>query len=1140
MLFTVNAFQFRENIGFFLDAAKKAFKVPSVLLFSPEDLVSAASSGAKDVATPGIIKATYCLHFIAVVAARLGIKPTIRNLWGRASFPANTLRGAPAGFPGGDRTDGPDAMPAPVPGGGFKRGGRGKGKSSKMTLQELMGGEAAPGAGSSSGDDPLMLAVAPGGDAAGLAGGADDSSSDPSGDFGGFGKFTEALDSAVEYLKNHAAAPEGEDEGDLMSPRDGEESNSGIPTRFVWKHGGAGLRVVMKDGTTYPMHSAGPGVWTAIVGLKAGDHLYAFESTEGRRTAPDQRLDDKNPEWHVISVKGGLQASSVTGNVVGARVMTFGAGDSGQLGVPELLGHDTDKPVAVAELGPRAITAVAAGTDFAIALSREGAVYSWGSNDMAQCGVGAGHSCSRPHPTRILGALAADVGATRSVQSVTSVSAGPTHGVVVSAASGKAYGWGSNAGSQLGSELGPCAFVPTELPGVPDDVISAVAGGSFTLFLTGSGEVWSVGASSKGALGSGPVSYRHLPARVTGLDKQKVIALAAGKSHAIAVTDKGLVYGWGSNDRGQLGLGDRYDRSTPTLVDGAWMGTLSRAAAEAAEKAAAEAPPLLERLSSWVSWSLGWGPTNEAPDALESGVGNSETSDDDGVVEDDDDVIGVETGPFSTLIRTANGAVYTWGAGVGANLSNSDDPDALTPLEWKEARGSGATTASPGLAAGFHQLLAIAGSGDQRRIVSAVTGTSDWGRKSGTAAVAGLDTIEDVVSVASGSGWSLVVTKDGLVRSVGHNTGGAALGLGADANRVKVITTPAVVAGLNGAPIVSIAAGQSHVTALDASGQVYSWGGNRSHQCHPGDEEVARVPGIVEGLAHVRVSDVTAGGTVTLATEDSGAVWAFGRSDYGALGLGPGAEDVPMPMKLPSLSDMSVSAVSCTHDHAAVVSDKGAVALFGSGGLGQLGTLRGLPDGGSMAPVTPSALMDTTVSSVATGATVTLALGPGGKVYMAGLKLTGAGDMDTVDSFAVVPGLEGKEIVSVSAGAFHCLALDAQGQVWAWGRNNMGQVGVEEGVDTNSLPVLVGGALEGKKVTFIAAGHWHSAAIVEGDGLYTWGGSSRGATGLGTLEDAVFTPTRVPECASGPDLAPVAVSCGEDFTAVLMTPPTTS
>ena len=58
------------------------------------------------------------------------------------------------------------------------------------------------------------------------------------------------------------------------------------------------------------------------------------------------------------------------------------------------------------------------------------------------------------------------------------------------------------------------------------------------------------------------------PVRLQALADVKVVAISSSASsvHMFAVSDEGHVYGWGRNEKGQLGIGDAKDRKCPTLV----------------------------------------------------------------------------------------------------------------------------------------------------------------------------------------------------------------------------------------------------------------------------------------------------------------------------------------------------------------------------------------------------------------------------------------------------------------------------------------------------------------------------------------------------------------------------------------------
>ncbi len=100
---------------------------------------------------------------------------------------------------------------------------------------------------------------------------------------------------------------------------------------------------------------------------------------------------------------------------------------------------------------------------------------------------------------------------------------------------------------------------------------------------------------------------------------------------------------------------------------------------------------------------------------------------------------------------------------------------------------------------------------------------------------------------------------------------------------------------------------------------------------------------------------------------------------------------------------------------------------------------------------------------------------------------------------AMVTSLEDKDIVSVSAGDSHSLALASDGTVWAWGDNTYGQLG--DGTYTfSSTPVQVVG-IDGSgflnDIVAISAGWNHNLAVSSEGNVFAWGTNEYGQLGDG-------------------------------------------
>jgi hypothetical protein len=155
------------------------------------------------------------------------------------------------------------------------------------------------------------------------------------------------------------------------------------------------------------------------------------------------------------------------------------------------------------------------------------------------------------------------------------------------------------------------------------------------------------------------------------------------------------------------------------------------------------------------------------------------------------------------------------------------------------------------------------------------------------------------------------------------------------------------------------------------------------------------------------------------------------------------------------------------------------------------------------------------IAAIAAGAHHVLALTEDGNVLAWGANDVGQlGNEETSDSerspiFAYIY----EPVAAISAGANHSLALTFDGDVLSWGGNEAGQLG--DGTEDNrewaepvQLPGLDAGEEPADAIASIAAGDRYSLALTADGRLFAWGANGKGQLGLGT-DDDVFTPARV-------------------------------
>jgi len=240
--------------------------------------------------------------------------------------------------------------------------------------------------------------------------------------------------------------------------------------------------------------------------------------------------------------------------------------------------------------------------------------------------------------------------------------------------------------------------------------------------------------------------------------------------------------------------------------------------------------------------------------------------------------------------------------------------------------------------------------------------------------------------------------------------------------------------------------------------KVYALGSNGAGCLGQGDMHSSLHPKPVEDLCYKKVIGFAYGsGPHVLAFTESGELYSWGHNGYCQLGNGSTNQGLTPSLIQNSLTGKRVVSVSCGSHHSLCLTSDGDIFSWGQNNCGQIGS------GNTTNQSTPRK--------------VTASFG-------------------------------GRKVVGVTCGQTSSMAVLENGEVYGWGYNGNGQLGL--GNNINQLNPCRVTALQGVVITSVVCGYAHTLAISDEGALYSWGANSYGQLGTGNKANSC-TPTRVGE-----------------------------
>lgn len=280
-------------------------------------------------------------------------------------------------------------------------------------------------------------------------------------------------------------------------------------------------------------------------------------------------------------------------------------------------------------------------------------------------------------------------------------------------------------------------------------------------------------------------------------------------------------------------------------------------------------------------------------------------------------------------------------------------------------------------------------------------------------------------------------------------------------------------------------------------GDVYAFGAGTNGKLGQGDLKSHKVPVLIGGLSYVRT--VSAGSNHSLLATEDGSLYSFGYNGDSQLGFGPIKTSSSKPTLVSDISD--VVQVVAGSQHSLILTKSGDVYVFGKGQFGQLGL--GKDKTSVDVPTKINSLPK--MKAISTTYSSNLLLADNGDVYAFGSNNLGQLGLNSQTDAFVPTKISGiSNAAAVSTGGNSLILLE-NGDVYSFGYNYGGNLGY---VPNNNYVLKPQKISTISNAIAIATGARHSLVLLANGDVYSFGKGESGQLGHGDTKDQT-TPKRI-------------------------------